>query len=124
LSNDGLIVSYAQLNVEPRRWCRSAVKALAWVVASPILVALPLLYAADNHWLPQHFLCCYHPEVAVLAFTVMPLVGSVWGGMAVTQIIRETRRPRSRGMTVACLAMIGGGVLALSGMGVVFGLKA
>ena len=103
----------------PRPWCRNAVKALAWVVACPVLSAGPLMYAADNNWLPPHFLCCRHPEVTFLVFAGMPIIGVLWGWAALAQIIRDPRRPRPRGIVVASLAIVTG--LAAGFMGVIVG---
>jgi hypothetical protein len=119
------ILAYAEpAQTGPRPWCRSAVKSLVYVIACPLVVALPLLYAANENWLPQHFLCCNHPEVTVLAFTVMPLAGAVWGGLAVWQILSDARRPRPRGVILAMLAIILGFGLAAMGALVLFALKA
>ena len=119
------ILAYAEPGRAGRRpWCRSAVTSLVYVVACPLLVALPLLYAANENWLPQHFLCCNHPEFTVLAFSVMPLIGAVWGGLALSQILRDLRRPRPRGAVLASLAIILGVGLAATGALVLFALKA
>ena len=119
------ILAYAEPGRAGRRpWCRSAVTSLVYVVACPVILGMPLLYAADEGLLPQHFLCCNHPEVTVLAFTVMPLAGAVWGGLALWQILSDARRPRLRGVVLAMLALLLGLGLGATGALVLFGLKA
>jgi hypothetical protein len=119
------ILAYAEPGQGGRRpWCRSAVQSLLYVVACPVILGMPLLYAADEGWLPQHFLCCNHPEVTVLAFTVMPLAGAVWGGLALSQVLRDVRRPRPRGTVLAALAIVLGVALGAIGALVLFALKA
>ena len=119
------ILAYAEVGrVGCRPWCRSAVRSLVYVIACPLVVALPLLFAANENWLPQHFLCCNHPEVTVLAFTVTRLAGAAWGGFALWQILRDVRRPRARGTVLATLAIVLGVVLGAMGALVLFALKA
>ena len=119
------ILAYAEpASSGARAWCRSAVTSLVYVIAYPLLVALPLLYAANENWLPQHFLCCNHPEVTLLAFTVMPLAGAVWGGLAAWQILSDGHRPRPRGGILAMLALVLGFGVAAMGALVLFALKA
>ena len=112
-----VVLSYAQPWRERRPWSRPALRSLGFVLLHPVLVAFPLLYAADRKWLPQHFLCCNHPEVTVLAFTVLPLLGTAWAASAIVRIVRDKRRPRPRGIIVASLALLIG--IALAGCGVV-----
>jgi hypothetical protein len=108
----------------PRQWSRAAVKALAWVIASPLFVGFPLVYTAHRGWLPQHFLCCNHPEIALIAFVGMPLIGAAWGGVAILLIWRHRTRPRPRGALVASAAIALGLALAVLGLGVSYALKA
>jgi hypothetical protein len=108
----------------PRRWCRNAVRALAWVLAYPLLVGAPLIYAADNNWLPQHFLCCRHPEVTFLAFVATPFVGGALGVISLVQIRLDKSRPRQRGVCAASLSILFGAVFILFGIGLFFALKA
>ena len=118
------ILPYAEpARTGPRPWCRSAVRSLVYVIACPPVVSLPLLYASDEGWLPQHFLCCHHPEVTLLAFTGTPLVGVVWGGVALGKILRDARRPRPRGTILSVLAIVIGLGLASMGVIVLFALK-
>ncbi len=119
------ILPYAEpVSGAPRPWRRSAVKALVYVIACPFVVALPLLYAANEGWLPQHFLCCHHPEVTLLAFTGPPLVGVIWAGVVLRQILRDARRPRPRGALLAILAIVIGLAEATMGVLLLFALKA
>ena len=119
------ILTYADPQARvPRRWSRAALHALAWVLASPVLVSLPLLFAVHRGWLPQHFLCCRHPQVALIAFVGVPLLGAAWGGGAVVLIRRHRTLPRPRGIVLAIAATILGLALALLGFGVTWALKA
>lgn len=119
------ILPYAEpVSGASRPWRRSALKAFVYVIACPLIVALPLLYAANEGWLPQHFLCCRHPELALLAFTGTPLVGVIWGAVVLRQILRDARRPRPRGAILAALAIVIGLAEAAMGVLVLFGLKA
>ena len=108
-------LDYARPPDGPRPWCRSAVGALAWVLAHPLVVAGPLVYAADNNLLPQHFLCCSYPGVSAVALVGTPLVGVALGGYALFRIARDRRRPRPRGAVVATIAAGAGCAMAAFG---------
>ena len=117
-------LDYARPADVPRPWCRPAVGALAWVLAHPLVVAGPLLYAAQHNLLPQHFLCCSYPGVSAAALVGTPLVGVAWGGYALFRIARDHRRPRPRGATAATLATVIGCATAGFGALVLLAVKA
>ena len=119
------ILTYAEPAVNASRpWCRNAGRALAWVLACPVLVWAPLVYAVHRSWLPQHFLCCEHEELAVFAFSGTPLIGAAWGAVAMGQILWNERRTRPRGIVLASLAFGLGLVAAAIGVLFLFLLNA
>ena len=124
MSDVATVLQYAQPGAGGGTWSRGAVGAFAWVLACPTLIGVPLLVAANENWLPQHSLCCRHPEVTVLAFTVMPLIGATWGGLATTSILRSARRPKPRGIWLSSAATVLGLTLALLGLVLLSFLKA
>jgi uncharacterized membrane protein YraQ (UPF0718 family) len=113
-------VGYAR-RPRPRRWSRRALVALVVVLAAP-LVSGGVLYLTDRNLLPQHLLCCRHPELGFFVLVVFPLAGSVTGCAAVPQIRRHRASLRGRG--VAVTAVLLGAVLAAAGAVVFVGLKA
>ncbi len=117
-------LDYARPADGPRLWCRPALGALAWGLAHPLVVAGPLLYAAHNNLLPQHFLCCRYPGVSAVALVGVPLVGVAWGGYALFRIARAPRRPRPRGAPPATLATVIACVTAGFGGLVLLAMKA
>ncbi len=104
-----------------RRWSRLALAACAWCVLSPLL-SVGLLFLADGNRLPQHFLCCKHPEVAALVFILMPAAGAVAGVVSIVRLRRQ--RPWLKGWPFAIAAVVIGAPLALAGAVVLVALKA
>lgn len=100
----------------PRRQSRFAVAAALWCPASALASFLLLLAAKDNA-LPQHFLCCKHPEVAVLVFVVVPAIGTLAGLVSVARIARS--RGALGGWVAAAIAVVLWSGLTLVGWGLV-----
>ena len=95
----------------PRR-SRLALVAAFWCLGSALASYL-LMLAGRGNALPQHFLCCKHPEVAVFAFVVVPSIGAAAGLVSLLRIARS--RGSLTGWLPAATAVMLGPGLALVG---------
>lgn len=105
----------------PKRRLRLALIAVLPVLVTPLLAAV-LLGAADRRVLPEHFLCCNHPEVTVGGFIVLPSVGAVCGVVSVGRLLRGRRM--LKGWVPAVIAILVNPLLALARWVVYGGVRA
>lgn len=115
-------LNYAEPTTGVRRpGTRMAQVATVGLLASWAL-AVTLFCLANTNRLPQHFLCCRHPEVAWMAFVIAPAVMAGSGLFALIQIARTHGTLTAWLMSVGCILF--GMLSAIVGLLLMFALKA
>jgi hypothetical protein len=107
-------LSYAgpSTKVSRRRRMRLALAAAATILLTPLLAAA-MIAAVEWRVLPQHFLCCNHPEVAIAGLVVLPSLGALCGLVSIGRL--ALGRGTFKGWVPAVVGALVNPLLALGG---------